>query len=157
MNESPSQEFESTATPSLKENSDLAWLSVLELADDELAFCDPLASLERQKRRMVILEYWNELELDEADDEPLDDPPLDWLELPLLDWLEEPEDCSWLMIKPLIPLPPLHSNFTSPGFDWTDHSSANAVQSRQARTATKAFIFAETNDKLRKRSKISNT
>jgi hypothetical protein len=49
--------------------------------EDELAFCDPDCSLDVQNRRTVILEYWNELELEALDELPLDDEP----DGPLLD------------------------------------------------------------------------
>lgn len=117
MKLSPSHEFSSTDTPSLNENSDLAWLWD-ELDDDdddeELAFCEPLASLEEQNKRTVILEYSKELELEAPFEDEPDCPLLDWLELLLADLLA---DFSWVTIKPLIPLSPLHSNFESPGFD----------------------------------------
>jgi hypothetical protein len=119
MKLSPSHEFLSTETPSLNENSDFDSLWDLdELEEEAVKFCDPLFSLEAQNKRTVSFEYWKELELDEAaadepDEEP-DGPLLAWLELLLEDWLDEPDDCSWLTIKPLIPLPPAHSNFTSP-------------------------------------------
>jgi len=62
----------------LNENSDLAWLSVLDEEEEEaVKFCDPLCSLEEQKRRTVTFEYWNELELDEAADWLLDPPAPD--------------------------------------------------------------------------------
>lgn len=85
-----------------------------------MAFCDPLFSLDEQNRRTVILENWNELELDaEADCELDDEPPaplLDWLELLLDDWDEEPEDFCSVIIKPLIPFPPAHSKFRLPAW-----------------------------------------
>jgi len=31
--------------------------------EEEVAFCDPLCSLDAQNERTVIFEYWNELEL----------------------------------------------------------------------------------------------
>jgi len=49
--------------------------------EEELAFCDPDCSLDVQNRRMVIFEYWNELELAELAELPLDDEP----DGPLLD------------------------------------------------------------------------
>ena len=49
--------------------------------EEELAFCDPDCSLDVQNRRTVILEYWNELELEELPELPLDDEP----DGPLLD------------------------------------------------------------------------
>jgi hypothetical protein len=61
------------------------------------------------------LEYWKDWEEDEAaplDEEP--DAPLE-LEFWLEDWLDELEECSWLTINPLIPLPPAHSNLAVPG------------------------------------------
>lgn len=77
MKLSPSHEFSSALQPFLKENSFEEELSALDELDEELAFWEPLCSLEAQNRRTVLLENEKDDELEDDDESLLDPLPLD--------------------------------------------------------------------------------
>jgi len=121
---SPSQLFSSALNPFLNEHSLL--LSPCEAEDDEedeedeeVAFWDPLCSLDEQKARKVNFLASKDEELEALDALSLDDEPpeplADLLELLLDDELDELELDSSLTMKPAIPFPPAQLNLQSPG------------------------------------------